>query len=101
MPYYARVQRISEATTVSLLPEAREALLAGGEFMAMREKFKDKPNIWGMFESDFYRMVSGAKAAARRAEKQSLTFAIPLDVGGRTSRNLGSDVVFIKLKRQS
>ena len=64
--YAARVQRVSEASSIVLIPEAREALITGGEFFMMRLRYAKYPNVWGQFQRDFLSAIDGARAAANR-----------------------------------
>jgi hypothetical protein len=68
MSYLARLQRPSEATgaTIKLTPEAREALIRGGEAYLMRLRYAKYPNIWGPFWAQFEKAISTAQAADRR-----------------------------------
>jgi hypothetical protein len=66
IPYYARVQRPSEASEIALLPETREALIAGGEFLVMKARYAKLPNVWQPYRMDFERAATAALGASKR-----------------------------------
>jgi hypothetical protein len=68
LPYFARVQRPSEADVLYLTPEMREAMVAMAEALIMRYKFSGQPNIWIPFMKDAEDRIQEAKAAARRRQ---------------------------------
>jgi hypothetical protein len=66
VPYWARVQRISESSTISLLPETREALISGGTALYMKDRYAKAPNVWRPHMADFEDMTVGAINASTR-----------------------------------
>ena len=102
VPYFAKIQRISEATSIALSPEAREALITGGEFFAMRYRYAKFPQVWRPFQDDFYRAIAGARAAANRWLAQAFSTAVPevfgsLSTGGDSNASLNPPNVFIRV----
>lgn len=85
LSYLARVQRPSEATTLYLLPETREALITGGEAFITRSHYLKYPNIWSPMFVDFDRTIRGAIAASLRWTEATRMAAIP-DINGSLAR---------------
>lgn len=71
LPYYSRVQRISEETDTSLLmtPEVRETLLTGGEAFILRYEFPENPQVWLSVWNDFQQTVQGSIGVTARRQK--------------------------------
>lgn len=81
VPYYARIQRLSEITDtqVYLTPEAREALVAGGEAYMLRHVHMHEPQIWQPVWQQFLNTITQAKGASKRRNSASLaSWAQPL-----------------------
>jgi hypothetical protein len=99
IPYYARIRRPSEASELLMLPETREALIAGGEFMVMRFRYAKFPNIWGSFRDDFERTCEAAIGASKRWLGAAHMAAYPEEAGslpsGATPLNPGT--VYIRI----
>jgi hypothetical protein len=64
--YWARIQRPSEAEYLSLLPEAREALITVANFLATQHRYLKSPAVWEPMRRDAFNMVELAKGAAQR-----------------------------------
>ena len=81
--YLARIQRPSEATnsTIKLTPEAREALIRGGEAYAMRTRYAKYAPIWTPFWAQFKEAILTAQAADRRWLAATHPSAVPEMMG--------------------
>ena len=77
VPYFKRIQTLSEATSFSATNEIREALISYAEYLIMRYRYKDKPAIWLPFERDADRVADKAMKAARRMEMGIHVSAVP------------------------
>lgn len=68
IPYFARVSRLSEVSTLTISNEIREGLIRYAEYFVMRYRYKDKPAIWTPFKADAAETMRRAIIAARRSE---------------------------------
>lgn len=75
--YLARIQRPSEVSSLAVTPEAREALISGGQAFMVRYRHLAKPNVWRPMFEDFKDAVMGAKAAANRWLAATHASAVP------------------------
>ena len=68
VPYLAKILRPSEAVASDLLlvPELREALIAGGIFFVAQHRYLKQPQIWRPLQQDFERCIDLASGASRR-----------------------------------
>jgi hypothetical protein len=100
MPYFKRIQTVSEAGTSFLVTkEIREALIQFAEFLTMRFRYKDKPPIWRPFEEQAERAVRLAIKAARRMEMGWHVGAVPDETGslGAPTQTFPFGTVFLVL----
>jgi len=64
--YWMRVQRPSEHAEISILPEAREAMITTANFLMAQYRYLKYPNIWRPMQEDAFNTIEGAKAASNR-----------------------------------
>lgn len=97
VPYFQKIQRISEVGTLTITNEIREALIMYAEFLMMRYRYKDKPGIWKPFKQDGDEAMRRAKIAAQRSESGWHMIATPDETGrlGDPSRNVPFGVVYL------
>lgn len=78
VPYYAKIQRPSEAADLYLYDIAREALLTGGTAFMLQWRYAQNPNIWMPYFADFERQGYAARAASHLhfAEGTPVSFGI-------------------------
>lgn len=81
LPYFQRIQRISEVGTLTISNEVREGLIMYAEYLMMRYRYKDKPGIWRPFKEDGDEAMRRAKAAAQRSESGWHMIATPDETG--------------------
>jgi len=67
MTYVARVQRPSEASSLSITPETREALISGGMALFAQWRWVNMPQVWQPLLKDFYYNIKLARASTKRA----------------------------------
>lgn len=102
LSYIARIQRPSEATNASLalIPEAREALLAGGMALITQYRYLKYSNIWQPMMIDFKLMIEGARAATKRWLNATHPTAYPDEsghLGGYPAVSYGHGTVYIRI----
>jgi len=98
-PYIARLQKPSEADTIYMQSETREALISLATALAVQFRYIDKPNIWGPMMAEAMMVARKAKGAARRFESSLHITAYPDETGrlrpGDTQTSPGS--VYLRL----
>jgi hypothetical protein len=101
LPYYKRVQTLSEVSTFTAPKEIREALIMYAEFLMMRYRYKDKPPIWQPFEADAERTMRKAINSTRRATEGGQHFAARPDLTGLlgASTDTFTGVIYLVLGR--
>lgn len=76
MPYFSKVQRPSEESTLTVSDEVYEALQSGAEAMLMRFKYASQPNVWQPMMQDFELILARLKAAASRLHTEGANLTI-------------------------
>jgi len=94
LPYFRRIATFTSQDTLFLTPESREALIAGGEFFLVKQRYRDNPAVVAAFWTDFQTAVSGAKAADARLHRVLDGGAIPMEVSRSANVNVAGATTY-------
>jgi hypothetical protein len=81
IPYISRVSRPSAVVEMIITPEAREALIRGGEAFVLRRRYASKPAVWLPFWHHFQEAITQAKGSSWRYRQSVHGGAAPMEVG--------------------
>jgi len=79
VPYFAKINRPSEVSTIYLSDPAREALLTGGLAFMLQWRYAQTPNLWLATFADFERQMFSARAASQLQQSEGTPVSFGVD----------------------